>query len=366
MSAKDKIRFINNDAAVAEICEQLKCAQIVAVDTEFINFEADKRSGHKLCLIQMAMNEAIFVIDPLNCNVGALKDIFGNPKIKKIFHSAYMDLEILRASGLVVDNYYDTQLAEMFLSTQREVSYQFLVQKYLNKSIAKGETLSDWSARPLSKKQMIYATNDVLYLNEIFLKQQAQLAELNRIGWLDEDLEHMRMHFCEEKESAEDFEESTMHNLLKLRKKMAEEKSIRPDNVVKNVTLHTLYRKGFYTIKRSRLMKRHAHLKEFIERAEASIKISKNSTNANFPGELLHMLIVLLNICGNRNGICPTLIANKDNLKDFMKKHTENSEDYSSIKFMHGWRHEIFGQYALKLLAGSIKLYVNKNEAEFE
>lgn len=366
MSAEDKIRFIDDDIAVTEICEQLKCAQTVAVDTEFINSEADKCSGHKLCLIQMATDEAIFVIDPLNCDVEALKDIFGNPEIKKIFHSAHMDLEVLRMSGFVVDNYYDTQLAEMFLSTQREVSYQFLVQKYLNKSIAKGETLSDWSARPLSKKQMTYAANDVLYLKEIFLKQQTQLASLNRIGWLNEDLEHMRMHFCKEEESVEDLEESTMHKLLKLREKMAEEKNIRPSDVVKNVTLHTLYRKGFDAIKRSHLMKRHAHLKEFIEQAETSIKISKNSTNANFPGELLHMLIVLLNICGNRNGICPTLIANKNNLKDFLKKYAENSEDYSSIKFMHGWRHEIFGQYTLKLLAGSIKLYVNKNEAEFE
>ena len=48
-----------------------------------------------------------------------------------------------------------------------QISYKKLVKKYLFKTISKSETNSDWEKRPLRKKQLDYAAEDVRYLHSI-------------------------------------------------------------------------------------------------------------------------------------------------------------------------------------------------------
>ena len=74
---------------------------------------------------------------------------------------------------------FDIQIAENILTNDKSKSYQSLVYKYFKVKLAKSETHSNWLLRPLSKRQLKYASEDVTYLIEIFEKQSRILKKKN-------------------------------------------------------------------------------------------------------------------------------------------------------------------------------------------
>ncbi|MGL4948318.1 MAG: hypothetical protein ACRC42_02935 [Mycoplasma sp.] len=68
------------------------------------------------------------------------------------------------------------------------MSYQLIVNKYLNKKLKKRHSLSNWGNRPLTKKQLNYSIEDVTYLRDVYKKQHQELIRLNRLGWLNDEL----------------------------------------------------------------------------------------------------------------------------------------------------------------------------------
>ena len=57
----------------------------------------------------------------------------------------------------------------------------------LNVTVPKGQTRTDWSKRPLTREQLDYAADDVLYLAEVAHKLQQRLKDLGREQWVAED-----------------------------------------------------------------------------------------------------------------------------------------------------------------------------------
>jgi ribonuclease D len=64
-----------------------------------------------------------------------------------------------------------------------QVGYAELVKTLLDVTVPKGQTRTDWSKRPLTREQLEYAADDVLYLGEL----NARLKELGREQWAAED-----------------------------------------------------------------------------------------------------------------------------------------------------------------------------------
>jgi hypothetical protein len=62
---------------------------------------------------------------------------------------------------------FDTQIAAGFLGFGARIAYGKLLQSVLGVRIDKGQTMSDWSRRPLSDRQLRYALNDVRYLPHV-------------------------------------------------------------------------------------------------------------------------------------------------------------------------------------------------------
>jgi ribonuclease D len=107
-----------------------------------------------------------------------------NKNITKIFHSIRSDLSVLYNSyGLKVTNIFDTQLAHnvLYKIQGNQISYKNLVKKYIYKDILKSETNSDWQKRPLTKKQIDYAAEDVRYLHTIMRIQKKRLLSLGKL-----------------------------------------------------------------------------------------------------------------------------------------------------------------------------------------
>ncbi len=175
---KKKIFYIFKDSDLDEVILDLQNEEIICVDTEF---EWRRTYFPIISLIQIATKKKIFIIDCLECkNLSGLEKVLTDDKKLIIFHASRSDTTVIsKCLNIFIKNVFDIQIAENILANDRSKSYQALVNKYYKVNLAKSETHSNWLVRPLSKKQLEYASEDVTYLIEIFEKQSRILKKKN-------------------------------------------------------------------------------------------------------------------------------------------------------------------------------------------
>ena len=184
-------QYINTNKALFELCKLLKNKEWIALDTEFIR---EKNYYPKLCLVQIAAGDDVLAcIDPLSIsNLSPFIDILKDPSIIKVFHAAYQDLEIFYyLMDEVPAPIFDTQPAASVLGLGEQIGYARLVEELLNVSLEKSQSRTDWSRRPLSKKQIDYAIDDVKYLQKIYHLIYKKVENKQRLLWLESDFEHL-------------------------------------------------------------------------------------------------------------------------------------------------------------------------------
>ncbi len=205
-----EVLYINDVSSLRSAVKDLKFYDQLAIDTEFIWRDT---YFPKLSLIQIATDNKIYILDCLALDVSILEKVLSNKNILKIFHSLRGDSSVIfNCLGIKIENTFDTQLAEDILDLNRgiQISYKKLVKKYLFKSISKSETNSDWEKRPLRKKQLDYAAEDVRYLHSIM---DIQNKKINRASKLD-----LFYSLCE-KENKLGREDFSISRLKRLKKK---------------------------------------------------------------------------------------------------------------------------------------------------
>ncbi len=129
--------LIDTEQELAKVCEQIESATHVALDTEFIR---QRTFRPQLCLIQIAVGEHIYCVDPL-----AFDDLstFMNTlnTVEIVIHSARQDMEaIYQTTGTMLSPVFDTQVAAGLTGLGDQVSYSGLVQELLDVELDKGET----------------------------------------------------------------------------------------------------------------------------------------------------------------------------------------------------------------------------------
>ena len=178
--------YIETPADLSALCEQLKRSDWLTLDTEFIREET---YYPQLCLIQVATDDVVACIDPLAIDdLSPLMEVFYDPAITKVLHSARQDLEIFQnLRGRPPENIFDTQIAATLLGQGDQIGYGNLAKAMLGVELDKAHSRTDWAKRPLSPEQLDYAADDVRYLRDIYKQQIQQLQEMGRLQWLDED-----------------------------------------------------------------------------------------------------------------------------------------------------------------------------------
>jgi ribonuclease D len=158
----------------------------IGVDTEFLR---ERTFFPKLCLLQLSAAGKIWCIDTLRVGgLEALMPALTAPGSRKLIHAARQDLEaVYLTSKQVMSPVFDTQIAAACIGLKPQVGYAELVKTLLNITIPKGQTRTDWSKRPLTHEQLVYAADDVLYLGAIADELTQRLAELGREHWVRED-----------------------------------------------------------------------------------------------------------------------------------------------------------------------------------
>jgi ribonuclease D len=182
--------IIETKADLDALAQDLLSAKTLAIDTEADSFY---HYFDKTCLVQVATRRQIYLIDPLAlggpAELAPLGPLFAAPDICKIFHAAEYDLFVLkRDCGFQFQNLFDTMVSAQLLGYP-SVGLASIADRHFGVNLPKDEQRSDWSRRPLSRRQLSYAAADVLYLIPLAEKLGKELREAKRRRWAQEEFE---------------------------------------------------------------------------------------------------------------------------------------------------------------------------------
>lgn len=155
--------MVNTPPDLSGLISELRNARSFAYDSEFIG----EHSYHpKLCVIQIAIPERIWLIDPLSgIELRDFWQLLADKSIEKIVHAGLPDLEpVYRHLNTPAVNVFDSQIAAAFAGLGFPMGLAKLVKELAGAELAQGLKFSQWDHRPLSRVQIRYAANDVRYL----------------------------------------------------------------------------------------------------------------------------------------------------------------------------------------------------------
>ena len=179
-------QIISDAETFAQLCAELERSEVVGLDTEFLR---ERTYFAQLCLLQLAAGTRVLCVDPLALpSLGALRGTMAARAVRKVLHAARQDLEVLAPQAGPASGLFDTQVAAALIGLPAQIGYADLVQQLLGVSLAKGQTRTDWSRRPLSAAQLSYALDDVRYLLPLHDRLRARLEQLGRWHWFEEEM----------------------------------------------------------------------------------------------------------------------------------------------------------------------------------
>jgi ribonuclease D len=181
-------RWVDDAAALAGLIDELRNEPRYALDTEF---HGERTYWPRLALVQIAWSSGIALIDPLTVDVAPFGEILRGPGVM-VAHAAEQDLAILvRACGDPPTQLFDTQIASGFIGLGAP-SLASLVERLLGVKLAKGDRLTDWTRRPLTAEQAVYAAADVEHLLALHDVLVERLEATGRLVWATDECEERR------------------------------------------------------------------------------------------------------------------------------------------------------------------------------
>ena len=140
--------YIDNQESLEAFARRAASSSILAIDTEFLR---ESTYYPKLCLLQMATDSEVVLIDPFAVtDLEPLKPLLEDQAILKLFHAGSQDLEILyHQLGVLPTPLFDTQIAASVLGHPQQIGYGALVAAVCGKALKKSDSFTDWSQRPL-------------------------------------------------------------------------------------------------------------------------------------------------------------------------------------------------------------------------
>lgn len=166
------------------LCARLDATARVALDTEF---HSERSYAPRLMVVQLAFDDVAVIVDPLA--IGDLSPLAQRLAEKIVVgHALTSDLKIFADRfGVVPVNVFDTQVAAAFLGYGMQISLADLVRDIRHVTLTKSQTVSDWSARPLTSRQLEYLVDDVAHLLPMHDALTERLRGAGRYEWALEE-----------------------------------------------------------------------------------------------------------------------------------------------------------------------------------
>jgi len=372
--------LITDNAALSDLVAKLSRSPFVAVDTEFMR---ENTYWPDLCLIQIADTEDAAAIDPKakGLDLQPLLDLLvDNEDVLKVFHAGGQDLEIVHnLTGRTPHPLFDTQVAAMALGMGEQIGYSNLVEAMVGVKLDKGARFTDWSRRPLDKRQIDYAIGDVTHLAQLFPRMLERLRKTGRGAWLDQEMERLgdtasylnvpELAWTRIKSPSRKPEVlGRLRALAAWREREAQGKNLPRGRIVKDETLadiaaHPPREQGDLAKVRGlsagwagndiggRLL---AAIESAVPLSEAEMPAREDrKPGLGKDGALIaDLLKLLLKVRAREADVAPRLIARSEDLEAVA------AGTRAGIPLLEGWRYEVFGKDALALVEGRMAFSV--------
>ena len=378
------MRIVETNEALAAFLGELSSAPYLALDTEFLR---DQTYYPKLCLIQVAAPGGLEgIIDPLaqSLDLAPFYELLKRPDIVKVLHAARQDIEIFYLQGGVLpDPLFDSQVAAMVCGFGDAASYETLARKLAHVEIDKSARFTDWSHRPLSKRQLEYALADVTHLRVIYEKLSAQLARTGRSSWVEEEISALKdpkLYRLDPELAWKRLKPRTSNkrflamlaSLAAWREREAQLRDVPRGRVLKDEALTEIAAhppESDEALERIRSVPKgfaNSRLgKGLMEAVEAGRTAPPPDGIAAMPARrkrepspaAIDLLKTLLRLRAEAANVAPRLIANAE---DIEKLAAFEDDDVAALR---GWRAEVFGNDAKALRKGDLAIALENGEA---
>lgn len=367
------MELITTTESLYRLCTSLAEESFITVDTEFMR---ESTYWPDLCLIQVAGEEINGLIDPLAPGID-LKPFFAlmdNPNVLKVFHAARQDIEIMvHRASIVPHPVFDTQIAAMVCGFGDQVGYEAIVRKLAKAQIDKSSRFTDWSRRPLSEKQLVYALADVTHLRVVYEALKQELDRTGREHWLREEMDILTNPATYRTEPEDAWKRikvrlrskkqlGVLMEVAAWREREAREKNVPRSRIVKDDAIAEIATQMPQT--RESLNQLRALPKGIATSRVGEAVLKAVAAGLAVDGKSLpqpddgrddmsdaaqaaaEVLKLALKVVCEQEGIAPKLVASSSDIDAV----AEN--DAADVHLMHGWRRELFGDLALAIKRG--------------
>ena len=232
-----------------------------------------------------------------------------------------------------------------------------------------------WSRRPLSARQINYALDDVIYLAEIYPKLLAQLEERGRASWLEDEnaklVDPATYHTAPEdawkRIKVRNMKPAALRRMMHLaswRETEAQRRDLPRNRILRDETILDLAGTNPSSTEEFGKIRNFpggangklatpvlAILREVEAMPDSTLPDAMSEgRKPKPPAAVMELLRVLLKHITDAEGIAPRLVASADELEALA------IDDAAPIRAQTGWRHEVFGNAALRLKHGKIAL----------
>src|SRR5258706_2255978 len=379
------MRIVETNAALEDFVRELAGAHYLALDTEFLR---DQTYSLNLCLNEVAARVGIEgIIDRLayGIDLKPFYELIARPDIVKVLHAARQDIEIFYLQGGVLPNpLFDTQIAAMVCGFGDAASYETLARRVAYVEIDKSARFTDWSHRPLSRRQLEYALADVTHLCVIYEWMKAKLEKTGRYSWVAEEvaaLQDPTLYKLDPELAWKRLKPRTSNKrflailaaLAAWREREAQARDIPRGRVLKDEALTEIAAhppetpegldriravpKGFANSKLGKgLLEAIAQGTTALPPEGAATDNRQRRRREPSPA-VVDLLKTLLRLRAEAADVAPRLIANAEDIE----RLAANEDD--GVAALHGWRNEVFGKDAIALRKGDLAIALENGEA---
>lgn len=371
--------YITTSSQLEDLASQLEGSKLLAIDTEFMR---EKTYYAKLCLLQINNGTVSALIDPLFVSdLSPLVPVLTDKNCVKVFHAGTQDIDILyHETGVTPCPIFDTQVAASLLGYPLQVGYGPLVRSVCDIKLAKADSYTDWSRRPLSNNQIKYALEDVVYLPQLYDFLQSELKRKNRLAWCESDFAELADPKSYENDPREMWRRvkrvsslsrgqlAIAREIAAWREAEATRRNLPRKWVLADEAVVEIARKAPKT--RERLLEVRGLSNKLssrdVNQLLEAVRKGKELPQSQWPklarsskGEVeaegsVELLSSLLEVRAQENDVAAPLIATHSDLSKLVRGHREG------LPLLEGWRYEIVGRELVDLLEGHLAIYLEK------
>lgn len=359
---------------------------VVGIDTEFVS---EGSYQPILCLLQVAADDGVWLVDPLaGLNLEHLWSALTAPDRDLVALAAREELRFcLRYAGRPPATLFDPQIAAGLLGYGYPLSHTNLVRKVLGAQVEGGEAFTDWRRRPLSKKQLEYAADDVRYLLAVRDRLLDRARRTRRVDWVRAECARLVEAVAQDEDEERWWrvtggsrlprrELGVLRELWRWREDTARATDAPPRRVLRDEMLVEIAKRKPGTtndlfalrgLERSSVRKAGPAI---IDAVQAGLRLPEDQLprldrHVHDPPQvrvLSQLLSVVSHDLAAQHEVDPALLATTADLQDLVRWHLGGDRG-ERPRLLEGWRGEILGGPLLDLLTGKSGVRVRDVEA---